>query len=310
MTENKSYIAVDIAKDSLQVQAPDYACALPYDRRGLQQLESILEKQPAATMVVCEATGGYERPLIDFLHRNGRSAALLNPARVRAFARSEGLKAKTDPIDAKMLLRYAGQRQPEPTPPVCPSRRKLAALLDRRSQLTEMLAREKTRLQNTEEVLKKSINKSIRFFKRELESLDKSIEKVVESDDRLQAESTLMQTVKGVGPVTAWSVSAYLGEITQLNRGQLAALAGVAPYNQDSGRKVGKRRIQGGRKKVRDPLYMAATVAAVHNPHIKQYVDRLRFEKGKHYKCAITAAMRKLLIHLQSLLKNYEKQLV
>lgn len=310
MTKNQSYIAIDIAKESLQVQASDYACALTYDQPGLKRLRSILEKQAKGTIVVCEATGGYERTLIAFLHSNKQAVALLNPARVRAFARSQGLKAKTDPLDARMLLRYALERRPEPTPAACPYRQKLAALMDRRGHLTEMLAREKNRLQNTEKILKRSIEKMIRFIERELAALEKEIEQLVQSNQQIRDESEIMQSVVGVGAVTAWSISAYLPEISSSNRAQVAALAGLAPYNQDSGKMKGRRCIRGGRQKIRGPLYMAATAAAVHNQHIKKYVDHLQFDDGRPYKWAITAAMRKILLHLQSLLKNHEKQLV
>ncbi|WP_269527281.1 transposase [Coraliomargarita parva] len=310
MPQNKNYIAVDIAKDSLQVQAPDYACALSYNDAGLKKLGTIIRRQPAGTILVCEATGGYERSLIGYLHEHGLPVALLNPARVRNFARSEGLKAKTDPLDAKMLLRYASQKQPGAMPPPCPCREELAALMDRRSHLTEMLAREKCRQQNCPAILLPDIAKMIGFIESELKEIERRIREKVRSNEKLKAQSEIMQSVTGVGPVTAWSICAYLGEITQVNRAQVAALAGLAPYNHDTGKTKGKRRIQGGRQKVRDPLYMAATAAAVHNEHIKAYMDRLRFEKGKPYKWAITAAMRKLLIHIQSLLKNYEKQLV
>ena len=309
MTKNKSYIAVDIAKDSLQVQASDYACALNYDKKGLKKLLSILQKQPEGTILVCEATGGYERMLLSFLTERELPYVLLNPGRVRDFSRSEGVKAKTDPIDARMLLRYAQQRQPEATKPPAPSRRELSVLMDRRSQLTEMLAREKTRLQKSEALVQSDIERMIEFMESELQAVEERIRHTVRSDEELSEHSKIMQSVSGVGPVTAWSICAYLSEITQVNRAEVAALAGLAPYNQDSGKKTGTRKIQGGRQKVRNPLYMAATSAATHNPHIKAYVDRLRFEKGKPYKWAMTAAMRKMLIHIQSLLKNHQKQL-
>jgi len=310
MAKNKDYIAVDIAKDSLQVQAPDYACALPYDQTGLEKLHTIIQKQVSGTILVCEATGGYERQLICFLRQNDLPVVLLNPARVRDFARSEGLKAKTDPLDAKMLLRYANQRQPKPrSAPICPDREELAALMDRRSHLTEMLAREKCRLQNTEAVLQPEIERMIAFIEKELKTLERRITEKIRSNQTLKAHAEIIQSVDGVGPVTAWAICAYLREITEVNRAQLAALAGLAPYNQDSGKMKGRRRIQGGRQKVRGPLYMAATCAAVHNQHIKEYMNRLSYEKGKPYKCALTGAMRKMLIHIQSLLKNYENQL-
>lgn len=309
MTRNENYVAIDIAKNSLQVQAPGGARALDYDRDGLERLESALAKEPSGTIVVCEATGGYERRLVSFLRERGRRVALVNPARVRDFARSEGLKAKTDPIDAGMLLRYAREKRPGPSEWPSPEREDLAALMDRRSHLSEMLAREKNRLQNCPSQLSCSINRMIAFIEDEMARLDRTIRELVASSDRLRRETGIMLGVTGVGEVTAWSVSAYLGEITRVDRRRLASLAGLAPFNQDSGLKQGRRAIQGGRRKIRNPLYMAATAAAVHNPHIREYVQRLRFQRQKPYKCAITAAMRKLLIHMQSLLKNHEEQL-
>lgn len=309
MNQNKSYIAIDIAKESLQVQAPDYACSVIYDSGGLRRIVSILKKQPEGTIVVCEASGGYERKLVDYLQAKKQPVCLLNPARVRAFARSEGLKAKTDPLDARMLLRYAHQRQPSAQPPKNPSLKKLAMLLDRREQVVEMAAREKTRLKSGNATIESMVKQTLRFLERQVEKLDQRIKALIESDTALREKNHIIQSVVGVGPITAWSICAYLPEITEVNRGQLAALAGLAPYNQDSGQKKGKRRIQGGRQKVRNPLYMATACAATHNPHIKAYVKRLREEKGKPYKCAITAAMRKMLIHIQSLLKNQQSAL-
>ncbi len=218
MTKHKSYIAVDIAKDSLQVQAPDYACALPYKQKGLQQLLSILSKQLEGTILVCEATGGYERPLLALLQERNLPYTLLNPARVRDFARSEGIKAKTDPLDAKMLLRYAQQRQPEPTRPNDPCRQELGTLMDRRSQLTEMLTREKTRLQKAEPLLEPEIEKMIAFIEEQLKALEERIEQSIQSNEELREQSQIIQSVTGVGKVTAWAICAYLGEITASRR--------------------------------------------------------------------------------------------
>lgn len=309
-SKNKDYIAVDIAKDSLQVQAPDCARALTYNTKGLNTLIELIKTYPKGTMIVCEATGGYERMLMSLLWKKKIPVALLNPARVRAFAISEGLKAKTDPLDAKMLLRFAQQKHPDPALPPPPEREKLAALLDRRSHLTEMLAREKNRLENSSQSIHSLIRKMIRVIEKDLKALEKRIRALVESKTELKQQFQIMRSVDGIGEVTAWSILAYMSEITQVSRNQLVALVGVAPYNRDSGKTKRKRKIQGGRAKIRGTLFMAAKSAANCNPHIKTYVDHLRFEKGKPYKCAITAAMRKLLIHLQSLLKNYENQLV
>jgi transposase len=257
-------------------------------------------------MVIAEATGGYERPLMSMLYKYNITVALLNPRLARAFAVSEGIKAKTDPIDADMLLRFAKEKSPRPTEYIGAQREELGALMDRRAQLTEHIAKEKNRLDKNQKIICGSINKMIRILDKELALIEARITKLIDSNEQMQAQSKLMQQVCGVGPNTAWSILAYLSEITALNRNQLVALAGLAPYNRDSGKFKGKRTIQGGRAKVRTTLYMAAQTAAIHNPTIKTYVDRLRNEKGKPYICAMTAAMRKILVHLQSLPKNQQ----
>jgi len=257
-------------------------------------------------MIIAEATGGYERPLMSMLFKYNITVALINPRLARAFAVSEGIKAKTDPIDADMLLRFAKEKSPRPTEYIGAEREELGALMDRRSQLTEHIAKEKNRLDKSPKSICGSIKKMIRLFDQELALIEARITKLIDSNEQMHAQSKLMQEVCGVGPNTAWSILAYLSEITALNRNQLVALAGLAPYNRDSGKYKGKRSIQGGRAKVRATLYMAAQTAAIHNPIIKTYVDRLRNEKGKPYKCAMTAAMRKILVHLQSLLKKQQ----
>lgn len=298
----KNYIAIDIAKDSLAVASDSFNESFTYNKKGLKALigKITLVESP---LVVCEATGGYERKLMSLLFELNIPVALLNPARVRAFARSEGTKAKTDPIDALMLLRFAKSKDLRPTPAPSQQQQTLQALMDRRSQLTESLAREKNRLQKSPECVRKSIGKMIRMLEKELQAIDDRIKELIDRDDQLSEQSARMQSVVGVGQATAWSILAYLAEITTLGRNEIVALAGVAPYNRDSGKFKGRRRIEGGRAKVRKCLYMAAQTAAIHNPHIKDYVDRLR-ARGKPYKCAMVAAMRKLLIHLQSILKN------
>lgn len=299
---SKNYIAIDIAKDSLAVASDSFNGSFPYTDAGLGKLIKKI-KVLEFPLVVCEATGGYESKLMSLLFEQEIPVSLVNPSRVRNFARSEGIRAKTDPIDAQMLLRFAKNKDLRPTTPPTAQQQSLQALMDRRSQLTESLAREKTRLQKSPQSVRHSIEKMIAFIEKEVRALEEQIQEVVESDEAMRQQNLTMQGVCGIGETTAWSILAYLGEITSLGRNQLVALAGVAPYNQDSGKFKGKRRIQGGRAKVRKCLYMAAQSAAVHNPHIKSYVEGLR-ARGKPYKCAIVAAMRKLLIHLQSLLKN------
>ena len=304
---SKNYIAIDISKDTLAVCSDSFSGTYAYEAKGLKELLQAIGQVESA-LVVCEATGGYERELMQALFAQDIAVALVNPARVRAFAKSEGLKAKTDPIDAALLLRFAKSKALWASSPPSKERQELQALMDRRSQLSETLAREKNRLQKSPKRTRKSIEKMIRFIEKELAQLEKQIDALIQADAPMQQQNALMQQVSGVGKTTAATILAYLGEITHLNRNQIVALAGIAPYNKDSGKYKGKRRIEGGRAKVRKCLYMAAQTAAIHNPHIKAYVQRLKL-RGKPYKVAIVAAMRKILIHLKTILKKQQKTL-
>ncbi len=307
MNENPDpihYVAIDVSKATLQVQDDQRAFALDNDPKGHRQLLSYLKscKNP---LVVFEASGGYERGLLQSLHKTGVPLAMVNPARVRDYARSEGVRAKTDPIDGKMILAFAKSKALRPMEAPSEACVKLAALLDRRGHLVEQLAREKNRLQNSEAFIHRSIKRMIRVLEKEIATIEEAIEKLAGSDPGLKSRSEIIQSVKGVGKITAWTLLAYLSEIEDLNRNRLVALAGIAPFNRNSGKFSGRRTIQGGRAKVRKCLYMAAHTAATCNPVIADYVQGLR-NRGKPYKCAIVAAMRKLLIHIQSLLKKAE----
>jgi transposase len=297
----KNYIAIDIAKDTLQVQSESDAFCVANNERGITELLGKIDRNTAH--VVCEATGGYERLLVQTMHDQDVTVSLINAARARAFANSDGLKAKTDAIDAQSLLDFAQQKNPRPTEPQTAAQRQLRDLLDRRSHLTEQIAREKNRLQKSPKSTRKSIERMIKFVEGELKKIEKEIEKCTEEDDELKAKRECLESITGVGKTTALTVLAYLSEIETLGRGPVAALAGVAPFNRDSGKFQGKRRIQGGRAQVRKCLFMAAQSAARYNPVIKAYVQGLR-ARGKSYKSAITAAMRKILLYMKTLLNN------
>jgi len=301
MTEH-DLIAIDVSKDTLQIQTDHTTWMVTNDRSGLRQLLNRLAKF-SDPLVILEATGGYERPLLEALRDAKIACRMINPARIRAFATSEGIKAKTDAIDAKVILRFAREKKLQPAVPLTARQRELADLLDRRNQLSEQLAREKNRLQKAPKTTAKFIRRMIDYIERQIQSIDRAIKLHVNDDPQLAARVRTLVSVQGVGEVTAWTVVAYLSEITALERNRLVALAGIAPFNRDSGTTSAKRSIFGGRPKVRRCLYMAAHTAAIHNPVIKAYVQRLR-QRGKPYKCALVAAMRKLLIHLQSLLKK------
>lgn len=296
------YVAIDIAKATLQVQDDQKSYVIDNTPQGHQKLLQALQRL-AHPLVVCEATGGYERGLLQSLRRAGLPVALVNPSRVHAFARSEGSRAKTDQIDAKMILAFARSKQLQPMRVPSEQQLDLAALLDRRGHLVEQLTREKNRLQNSETFILRSIKRMIKILEKEIDALEQALTKLIDSDPALQTRCQLIQSVKGVGRVTAWTLLANLSEMELLQRNQLVALAGLAPFNRDSGKFAGKRSIIGGRAKVRACLYMAAHTAASCNPVIAPYVKKLR-DRGKPYKCAIVAAMRKLLLHIQSLLKN------
>ena len=297
-----NYLAVDISKATLEVQDEKVSLSVTNDPSGLKTLLRHL-KTCINPLVVFEATGGYERTLLESLRKADMPMVMVNPARVRSFAHSEGIRAKTDPIDAKMILAFAKSKQLKPMAAPSEACIKLAALLDRRTHLTEQLAREKNRLHNSEILIHTSIKRMIRAVEKELSAIEKQIDALVDSDPGLKERVQIIESVKGAGKVTAWTILAYLGEIEDISRNSLVSMAGVAPFNRDSGKFSGKRFIQGGRAKVRKCLYMAAHTAARCNPVIAPYVKGLR-DRGKPYKCAIVAAMRKLLIHIQSLTKK------
>lgn len=304
MNHELTLIAVDVSKESLEIQTDDRSFNVPNTKKGIARIIKVA-KAAEFPFIICEATGGYERLLLNRMHTEEIAVCRTNPARVRAFAASEGIQAKTDPIDAEVILKFAKGKQLRPTAPVSPRRQELIALLDRRDHLKEQGAREKNRIQNSPNYIHASIKRMQQVIKKEIDAIEKRIREIIKSDENLSACASCLSAIKGVGQVTVWMIIAFLGEITLLSRNELVALAGVAPYNKDSGKFKGKRRIKGGRAKVRKALYMATRTAAMHNPVIKAYTDGLQ-ARGKPYKCAMVAGMRKMLIHMQSELRKAE----
>ena len=303
-----SYYAIDVAKDNLQVQSDVKSFCVTNNTSGFSKITKDIPPESTA-LIICEASGGYERDLMGYCFENNIAVARVNPGRVRAFAASEGIRAKTDPIDAKLLLAFAKSKKITAMRVPDATRQQIAALMDRRAQLSEQLAREKNRNQKAPPQILASIREMITFIETKISENDDRTEEIIDAHSELKQAAQTIQSVKGVGKITAWTILAYLHEITDLNRNKLVALAGVAPFNKDTGKRTGKRSIIAGRAKVRRCLYMAAQSAAVHNPVIREYVNKLR-ERGKPYKVAIVAAIRKLLIHIQSLLKNSNFSLV
>lgn len=299
-----TFIGVDVSKHSLDVFLPptNESFKIEYSEEQIDDLCRRLLQLKRQVVVVMEATGGYEVLLLTRLAKHQLPAAVVNPKRVRDFAKSMGNDAKTDLIDAVVISRYAAVAQPKPMAAKSEHEQKHAALVQRRNQLLELINQENNRLKQTwDDSAKQSIRDVLDVLKKQLKSLDSLLAGMLAQDDRNQRVIEILSSVKGVGPVTTSTLIALLPELGKLNRGEIAKLVGVAPINRDSGKKSAKRFIGGGRPQVRRVLYMAAIVAVRHNPAIKAYYQHLK-AKGKESKVAIVACMRKLItiLNLQS----------
>lgn len=254
--------------------------------------------------VICEPSGGYERDLLEALWAAELTVSLVHAARVRAFAQAQGLLAKTDPIDAVVLREFGELLHPNPLAAPSAERDRLAAFVQRREQLVNILSMEEQRQTQTRDaVVRKMGERLLRELRMQIEQMDELISEQIATDATLKNQSERLQQVKCIGPVTASTLLAELPELGLLSRNESGALAGVAPYNRDSGKHHGRRTIRGGRARVRRVLYMAAVVATRFNPILKAFYDRL-IKAGKPKKLALTAVMRKLVVLLNHLLKN------
>jgi transposase len=253
--------------------------------------------------VVLEATGGYQRRVVAALAAAGKTVAVVNPRQVRDFARGLGILAKTDRLDARVIARFGQQAQPRPSENSSEKQAAFRELVTRRRQLVEFRTAEKNRLEtSTAKTVRKNIRHMLEQLDKQIRQLEEAIGQLIESDDELAAKAALLGTVPGVGPVTTTSLLVELPELGCLNRRQVAALVGVAPFNRDSGKFHGRRAIWGGRAAVRSVLYIAALTARRSNPIIREFALRLE-AAGKPFKVVITACMRKLLVVLNSMIK-------
>lgn len=302
-----SWIGVDVAKDTLDVAYVGGAGAerrsVANDRAGHSVLIENLPPQGEARVVV-EATGGYERALVTALIEAGYRVAIVNPRQVRDFAKALGILAKTDRIDALVLARFGAQVQPRLLEEDPATRAELMQLVARRRQLIDLRTMESNRLQqSTARAAQKSIRHVLKLLEKEVDQLEAEIARLLASDDDWRAKIELLSSVPGVAKVTSATLVAEVPELGRLNRQAIAALVGLAPFNDDSGRHRGLRRISGGRSSVRHVLYMAALSARRCNPVIQTFAKRLTAQ-GKKPKVVITACMRKLLVILNTMLKN------
>ncbi len=302
MTATPCYVGIDVAKARLDVATRPGGDRwhVANDAAGVATLVTRLhELQPA--LVVLEATGGYERPVSAALSAAGLPVAVVNPRQARDFAKATGKLAKTDALDAQALAHFAAAVQPPVRPVPDADAQALAAILARRGQVVAMLTAEQQRAHTALPLVRERIAVHLAWLEEELATLDGELARAIREDPAWREHAALLRSVPGVGPVLATTLLADLPELGTLTRQQLAALVGVAPLNQDSGKRRGKRAVWGGRRRVRAVLYMATLAATRFNPVIKAFYDRL-LAAGKAKKVALTACMRKLLTILNALL--------
>jgi transposase len=297
------YAGVDVAKATLQLHLQGRQSELANTPEGRRQLFNHLQNVPGVH-VICEATGGYEQAMVKVLHQAKIPVSVTNPAQVRAAAQARGQRAKTDPIDAEQLTDYGQRYQPKATPPTSATQDQLVALTQWFKQLIHGQAMAKTQAEHHQQpFVRRQHAKLMAHLQSQIKSVEKQIEALLNQDAPLQQRVNCLDDIQGVGPRTAWMVLAHMPELGQLNRQQVAALAGLAPWTRDSGTMKGMRCIGGGRPEVRLALYMAALSAARSNPVLRTLYKRLR-AKGKLGKVALTAVMRRLLTYMNHQLKD------
>jgi transposase len=295
-TKRRSFIGIDVSKKLLEVgvHQSDYHFRCPNDPQNFPALiAELISLRPAR--IVLEATGGLERALLQALHTVGLPVVVVNPRQVRDFAKALGILAKTDRLDAGVLAHFAAAIQPAIRPVKAQQETELDALVGRRSQLSEMLTQEKNRRGSAAtKATRDDIQKHIDWLEDSIQELDEKLKEQLECSAIWQQKDRILQSVTGIGFVTSLALLADCPELGQLNRHQIAKLAGVAPLNRDSGQQRGTRHIYGGRAQLRCKLYMATLTAIRFNPVIKSFYQRLT-AKDKPKKVAIVACMRKLL---------------
>lgn len=300
----KFYIGIDVSKQKVDMALSndDSNYQFSNDANGFKEL---VKKLPSNkhSLIILEATGGYEKFGSTYLRRTGYKVAIVNPKRVRDFAKACGRLAKTDKIDANMLVMFGKAINPSPQELPSEEEDNLSMSLARRSQLVKLIVLEKQHLEHASGRYKESIIRHINLLETELSELEKSILDEFNRNVELKDKAESLKCIQGVGNVTALSLLVHLPELGKLNSKEISALVGVAPFNKDSGRKVGKRRTWGGRSTVRAALYMAVLSAKKYNPIIKRFYDRL-IANGKLKKVAIIACMRKLIVIINAMIRD------
>lgn len=304
MSEKKS-AGVDISKDTLEmaIYPAGEGLNVSYDSDGMQQIAAAL-KAASIDIVVLEATGGFEVPLVSHLAQESLPAVVVNPRQVRRFAQAKGVLAKTDRLDAKVLAEFGAKIDVDMRPLPDESMLVLKELGRRRRQVIKMITAEENRFAMTHsQAMKIQIKRHIQFLRNELDSIDKAAKTEIKKTPVWQAKADLLTTIPGISTRTSTHLISRLPELGTLSRREIAALVGLAPMNNDSGKSRKQRRITGGRKDVRSALYMPTLAAIRFNPVIRQTYNRL-VEKGKPKQLAVTACMRKIIVMANAMLRD------
>jgi transposase len=305
MTSPQRFVGIDVSKDTLDVaiQPDGTHRQVANTDEGFDQLVTLL-RPLAPTLIVLEASGGYQRRVVAALSLAGLPVAVVNPTRPREFAKSLGRLAKTDKVDAAILAEFAQRVRPAARPLPNDQAQKMQELLGRRGQLLGMRTMERNRLGSVlSRAVRRSIESHLKWLDEQIDSTEKDLDEAIESCDVWKAKDELLQSIPGIGPVVSRTLLFELPELGQLSREQIAALAGVAPMNRDSGRWRGKRFIVGGRAVVRNAVYMASLAARQFNPVLKAFADRLT-KAGKPAKVVLIAVTRKLLVIANAILRD------
>lgn len=301
MNKQVTWIGIDVSKGRLDLAAVPSGERLSVPADDLQRLVSWVGKR-RPQLIVLEATGGYERDAVAALAAKGWAIAVVNPRQVRDFARATGRLAKTDAIDADVLARFADAVRPEPRQLRDEQTQALRDIVVRRRQLLDMRKAEKNRLEITvSPAVRAGVERHLAWLDSEIAQTDDDLDHQIRQSPSWRADENLLTSMPGVGPVLARTVIAELPELGRLNRRQIAALVGVAPFNRDSGKMRGTRTTWGGRSSVRQVLYMATLSGVRFNPVLKEAYDRLR-KAGKPPKVALVACMRRLIVTLNAML--------
>lgn len=301
--EPASYVGLDVAKELLDYTLDGVKVrSVKNNPTGHEQIARDVRRLQRPR-VVCEASGGYERQVIAYLLTRGIEVCVVQPGRVRSFAHAEGLLAKTDAIDACLLRRYGEKIEPRLAVPATPAAAILRELLEHRRQLSDQQVATRNRMELARPTLRRLLEEQLRFLDEQLAKVDELIEEQINSDDDLRGKSERMRQLKGVGPVLAATLLAYVPELGQIEDAQLSALVGVAPFARDSGTAHRPRHIRGGRGTVRHVLYMAAVAAIRHNRILAAFYQRLQ-AAGKPPLVCLVAVMRKMLLVINRLVAD------